>query len=325
MNLDKHYSLPGQMRAWRWLQRDNGITLETLSLPQLEAGMVLVANRMIGLNPVDWKFIDKMGQEKWRDGQVPGVDGAGEVVSVAAGGDNSLLGKRVCYHTSLLADGSFADYTAVPARALIPLPDKIDWATASSFPCPTMTAWQAIEKIPAQDARRILISGASGPVGRSLIQLAKARGFHVTALATEKRHADLTQLGADRCIADLPGAGPFYAVFDTVSGEHARLLASLVAANGHLICIQDRLESPAVAAFTTAISQHEVALGALHSFGDDAHWHELVAAAEGLLEKVVTHQFELPQPHIVSFENLAAALREFRDEHKFLKYAVAVR
>ncbi|MCE0761110.1 alcohol dehydrogenase [Marinobacter sp. G11] len=316
---------PELMQAWVWSKADRAIELAERPMPTLGAGQVLVANKAIGLNPVDWKFIESDRGELWQDGQIPGVDGAGVVVAVADERDRHWLGVPVCYHQSLLQNGSFAEYTALNARALIRLPQALAWTAAAAFPCPVMTAWQAIEKIPTQVAAKILISGASGAVGRVLIQLAKARGFHVTAVASGTRHDILMELGASRCVAELEYLqDSFFAVFDTVSGAHAAQLAPYVEANGHLVCIQDRLEHAVVAPFSTAISQHEVALNALHSTGSDSQWQRFTEAAETLVQQHHLGELVGPDTRVAEFAQLKEALSEFKNQRKALKYCVAL-
>ncbi len=317
--------LPERMEAWTWSKAERAISLSEQAVPTLGKQDVLVMNKAIGLNPVDWKFIETDRGDLWSDGQIPGVDGAGVVIAVGDTSNNHWLGVPVCYHQSLDRDGSFAEYTAIDARTLIRLPEQMAWTEAAAFPCPVMTAWQAIEKVPDQQGADILIAGASGAVGRILVQLAHARGFKVTALASLKRHEELSALGADVCVEFTDQLiQPFYAIFDTVSDEHAEQLAPRVEANGHLICIMGRLERTAVPGFSTAISQHEVALNALHSTGSVAQWQRFIQAGEKLINQVYQGKLKGPSIHKAKFDQLAEALQEFKGNRKALKYSVEV-
>ncbi|MGY3855156.1 alcohol dehydrogenase catalytic domain-containing protein [Aeromonas aquatilis] len=80
-------------------------------------GEVLVENRVVAINPVDWKLMER-GHSAWLPGQVPGVDGMGVIRAVGPDVTHLRVGSRVAYHTDLRRHGSFALHTIVPARAL---------------------------------------------------------------------------------------------------------------------------------------------------------------------------------------------------------------
>ncbi|BDC45915.1 zinc-binding dehydrogenase [Paraburkholderia terrae] len=284
------------MGAWAWITAGSprALTWQQTTKPALEPGAVLVRNRAIGLNPVDWKFIE-WGSATWLPGHIPGVDGAGEVVAVGAGVQHEWIGARVAYHQALTREGSFAEYTVVPVRALMRLPPGLNFAEAAALPCPMLTAWQAIQKVPHQTGLDVLVSGAGGAVGTLLVQLAVRARWRVAAMCNRRHFERMSRLGASTCIE--PGSESsafssrrsFDVVFDTVSGHHAARLAQVIGANGHLVCIQDRMEAPPVAPFTTAISLHEVALNALHAYGTRPHWGALVDAGERMFNDVLHH------------------------------------
>ncbi|MCB4767748.1 zinc-binding dehydrogenase [Ancylobacter sp. Lp-2] len=289
-------------RAWTW--RGGGapgeLTLDRVEMPELGAGEALVRNAAIGLNPVDWKLL-AAPPPSWHAGHVPGVDGAGTVIAVGDDLPSGWLGQRVAYHQNLHKPGSFADYTALPARALLRLPETLDFATAAGIPCPALTAWLALEKLPARPGARVLVSGAGGAVGNYLVQLAVARGFTVTALCHPRHWERLRRLGAGDCrpgpLADdgawpTAEAGRFFAVIDSISADHATRLAPALEANGHLVCIQGRPESWPCPPFGPALSMHEVALGALHLFGDDDAWRRLTAAGVSILGDVAAGRLQ---------------------------------
>lgn len=281
-------SLPPLFRGWTWQTGDDprGLELRDLPLPSPAAGRALVRNAAIGLNPVDWKVLGGTGLG-WRPGHVPGVDGAGMVVAVGAGVTAFHPGQRVAYHQNLRCSGSFAEYTEVDVRALMRLPDALSFEQAAAFPCPGLTAWTAIEKLPVKPGRRILISGAGGGVGNYLTQLAVGRGFVVTALCHSRHWQRLRDLGVAETIETPPGpeeAAAFFAVIDSVSADHAQALAPALAANGHLVCIQGRVGQWPCPPFGRSLSLHEVALGALHQHGDAGDWERLTAAGEGMLD-----------------------------------------
>jgi NADPH2:quinone reductase len=278
--------VPEACWAWVWQSAHEALDLrlQTVAIKPLEAAEVLVRNAAIGLNPVDWKVLGHI--DSWQPGHVPGVDGAGVVVAVGGAVPASWLGRRVAYHQNLHRPGSFAEYTPLAVQALMRVPDALDFATAASFPCPGLTAWQAIEKVPLQRNATLLISGAGGAVGCYLAQLAVERGFSVSTICHDRHWRRLSLLGVSRCFASpeaLEGLS-FYAVIDSVGPDRAARLAMRVEANGHLVCIQGRVPQWPFPAFEQAVSLHEVALGALHRHGRASAWAQLMAAGERMLE-----------------------------------------
>jgi NADPH:quinone reductase-like Zn-dependent oxidoreductase len=314
-------ALPATYRAWTWRSGTSplDLALEELPMRSPEPGEVWVRNVAVGLNPVDWKVL---GDERldWQPGKVAGVDGAGVVAAVGEGVPLAWLGQRVAYHQDLQRHGSFAEYTPVGAYALLRLPAAVDFHTAASFPCPALTGWLALEKLPAQLGRPLLISGAGGAVGHYLVQMASARGYVVTAMSHPRHWQRLRELGAGDCLNGplAPGqAWPgdtrrFFAAIDSVNGEHAARLAPALAANGHLVCIQGRVDHWPGEPFGCAWSLHEVALGALHRYGDAAAWARLTTAGERLLEELAARSLQPEAAVVRGFLELPALLDTLR-------------
>lgn len=311
-------------QAWGWTPGAglDGLQLISKPLAQPGPGEVLVANRAIGLNPVDWKICE-WGHPDWHQGTVPGVDGVGVVAAVGAGVDIPL-GTRVAYHQSLSRDGSFAEYCLVDAYLLMQLPATIDDSVAAAVPCPAITAWQALAKVPPGASSDVLVIGAGGAVGFYLAQLAVQRGLRVWATAGPQHHAALKALGVvdvfdyhnaqwQAQLHSALGERPLHALFDTVSGAHAASLAPLLGYNGHLVCIQDRQETAPLPAFSSAISLHEVALNSIHTYGRLLDHQALRAAAQQLLQHVADGQLLTPQRRLFDFAELPQALRQLKE------------
>ncbi len=309
--------------AWAWNPGKgiDGLQLIRKPLLQPAAGEVLVANRAIALNPVDWKIIEG-GHPAWQTGRVPGVDGMGVVVATGTG-VNIKPGTRVAYHQSLERDGSFAEYCMLEAASVLLVPAALDDRHAAALPCPGLTAWQALEKIPPATSSDVLVVGAGGAVGLFLVQLAVQRGFRVWATASAAHHASLKTLGAagvfdyrqdtwQHALQTTLGERRLHAIFDTVSGAHAATLAPMLGYNGHLVCIQDRQDVAPLPAFSTAISLHEVALNSFHAHAGLNDRQQLRHNGERLLGALLEGSLFGPELQRFDFQQLPQALQELK-------------
>ncbi|WP_414448712.1 zinc-binding dehydrogenase [Burkholderia sp. 22PA0099] len=313
---------PATWRAWTWAGSADPLALRLadVAAEPLAPGRMLVRNAAIGLNPVDWKVLGG-DLVDWAPGKVPGVDGAGTVVAVADDVPADWIGTRVAYHTDLATPGSFAEYTPVAARAVLRVPDGVDLATAAGMPCPALTAWLALDKLPLREQGRVLISGAGGAVGLYAVQFAVALGFQVDVMCHPRHEARLRALGAQRRF-DGPldassrwpdaHAGRYFAVIDSVNDEHAAQLAPVLGANGHLVCIQGRTATWPNPPFGQALSMHEVALAALHPHGSDDDWARVVKAGEAILQQIAAGRLATEAQVAVEFDALPAHLDALR-------------
>ena len=306
MKASKPMNIPDLGRVWSWTRpgEPQTLRLETRAVPQPRAGEALIANRAIGINPVDWKVVES-GHAAWQSGHVPGVDGAGVVAAVGTGVVGLLVGTRVAYHQSLAQNGSFADFTCVASEALLRIPDAINDIVAAAIPCPGLTAWQAVAKVPNGADKDVLVTGAGGAVGLLLAQCCVARGWRVWVTAAPRHDNLLKEIGVvesfdyrddawqDRLAAAL-GPRRLHAIFDTVDSAKARTMAPSIAYNGHLVYIQYRDEILPLPGFTTALSVHEVALNSIHMFGGAAEWRAWREMGAELFDMLTTGQVQLP-------------------------------
>ncbi|WKX69319.1 NADP-dependent oxidoreductase [Streptomyces sp. XD-27] len=95
----------------------------------------------------------------------------------------------------------YADYVAVPSRQVARKPATLDHVHAAAIPLAALTAWQGlVDAAQVAEGQRVLIHRAAGGVGHFAVQIAKARGAHVIALASEPKHGFVRGLGADEVI-----------------------------------------------------------------------------------------------------------------------------
>ena len=307
------------MRSWQWQQpgEPEGLRLVSGTGPSPGPGEVIVENHAIALNPVDWKLI-AAGHRDWQPGHIPGVDGAGRIIALGEGVPLEI-GTPVAYHQFIGKPGSFATHTRLSADALLRIPRGLNESVAAALPCPGITAWQALTKVPEKPGRDVLVIGAGGAVAQYLVQLALSCHYRVWATAAPRHHAHLLGLGVAGVfdygdeswrtgLQDAIGTRKLYAAFDTVSGAHAASLAPMLGYGGHLVCIQDRVDQHPLPPFSPAVSLHELALGSIHEYGVRADWVDYRTAGERMLQELALRRLSAPEIVTHPFEALPEAL-----------------
>ncbi|WP_216597601.1 alcohol dehydrogenase catalytic domain-containing protein [Persicobacter sp. CCB-QB2] len=227
-------------QGWGYLSHQHTLIQTESDQPVPEENQILVRNAAIGINPVDWKFI-KTNPLHWPDGHIPGVDGAGVVVAVGKKVSQDWIGERVAYHQALAHNGSFGLYTRLFPERVMKLPETLSFAMAAALPCPMLTARQAFEKIPLRKEFPVLVVGL-GAVNKLLVQMLVQADFRVDVLSKNISEAEAQSYGI-RNILRFPAEikQPYFAIYDAISGAHAAEMVPHLKANGHIICIQDRI------------------------------------------------------------------------------------
>jgi NADPH:quinone reductase-like Zn-dependent oxidoreductase len=178
------------------------LQLEELPVPEPAQGEVLVRVHAASVNPVDWKT---------REGKYPAVnaqrlplvlgrDVAGHVERCGEGVRGFSVGEAV--YAMLDRDhGGYAEYVIVKADDLAVKPGRLDFTGAAAVPLAAMTAWQGLfDHGQLVSGQHVLIHGGAGGVGHLAVQLAKARGAHVTSVVSTEDADFARQLGADEVI-----------------------------------------------------------------------------------------------------------------------------
>lgn len=173
-------------------------------------------------------------------GSVIGWDLAGVVRRRAADGTGPPEGARV---VGLVNPGAWAELAAVATEHLAELPDRVSFEQAATLPVAGLTALRALEVGGFIVGKRVLVTGASGGVGRFGIQLAKLAGAHVTAIA--RRTAGLAELGADEVQPELEPEGSMFAVIlDGIGGPVLGAALRRVAPGGTVVSYAATVPEP---------------------------------------------------------------------------------
>lgn len=190
------------MRAAQFDRYGGSDVLEIRTIPVPEPGRdeVLVRVHASGLNPKD--TIVRGGGLRLLSGRTfprgTGYDFSGEVAALGARVSDLVPGGRVWGFLNGFLGGAAADYVAAPRAALAPMPRRLGWIEGGALPLVGSTALQGLrDAARMRPGDRVLIKGASGGVGSAAIQIAKAMGAHVTALASGEGLDHCRGLGAD--------------------------------------------------------------------------------------------------------------------------------
>ncbi|WP_327111234.1 medium chain dehydrogenase/reductase family protein [Nocardia sp. NBC_01730] len=164
------------------------------SLPPLGSGQALVRVDATGVSFAE----QQMRRGKYYDQPpfpfVPGYDLVGTVVDVGAGVDRTLLGRRVAALTKI---GGWSSHIVLEAADLVDVPEGLDAAEAETFVANGITAWQMLHRIARVGVgQTILVHGASGGVGSTLVQLARIAGIRVIGTASARNATAVDALGA---------------------------------------------------------------------------------------------------------------------------------
>ncbi|MFF3559954.1 NADP-dependent oxidoreductase [Streptomyces sp. NPDC002574] len=223
----------------------SGLTLTHLPYPHAAENDVIVRVHAAGFTrgELDWPatWSDRAGRD--RTPSVPGHEVSGVVEGLGFGTTGLTIGQRVFGLTDWARDGSLAEYVAVEARNLAPLPADIGHTVAAALPISGLTAWQGLfDHARLVTGQTVLIHGAAGAVGSIAVQLAVETGARVIGTGRAADRDAVLALGADAFLdlgaAGWPeDAGAVDVVFDVIGGDILDRSTALVRPGGTLVTV----------------------------------------------------------------------------------------
>jgi NADPH2:quinone reductase len=179
---------------------DDVLIFGDLPTPTPQTGEVLVRLHVSGINPTDVKARTGFSSDMHYARVIPHQDGAGVIEAVGAGVPLTRIGERVWIFEaqSGRAEGTAADYVALPSANAVPLPANTSFEIGASLGIPALTAHRCLFADGDLKGRRVLVHGGAGVVGSAAIHLAKWAGAWVATTVLEPQHETIArEAGAD--------------------------------------------------------------------------------------------------------------------------------
>lgn len=235
------------MRAITVTERGLGVeamTLTDIDYPHAAENDVIVRVHAAGFTTgeLTWPgtWIDRAGRD--RTPSVPGHELAGVVVELGYGTTGLTVGQRVFGLTDWTRNGSLAEFAAVEARNLAPLPASVDFVTAAALPISGLTSWQGLfQHGHLGVGQSVLIHGAGGGVGSIAVQLAHEAGAWVIGTGRAADRNAVMELGVDAFVDlqsdELEDLGQVDVVFDVIGGEVFERSLRVLRPGGRIVTI----------------------------------------------------------------------------------------
>ncbi|MFI6159061.1 MULTISPECIES: medium chain dehydrogenase/reductase family protein [Micromonospora] len=250
-----------------------GLEVRTRELPAPGPGQVVLRMEATGVSFAE----QQMRRGKYYDQPpfpfVPGYDLVGTVTAVGPGVDSGLTGRRFAAVTKI---GAWATQVLIEAADLVPVPDGVSPAAAETVVVNGITAWQMLHRLAkVRPGGVVVVLGANGGVGSTLVQLARYAGVRVIGTTSARHHDTVRALGATP--VDYRAPGMYHriraltpdgadAVFDHVGGPGVARSWGLLRKGGTLV------------SYGTAATKNEAGnsrLPVLKLFAQLKLWHTL--------------------------------------------------
>ena len=227
-----------------------GMTLAERPEPPAAINDVIVQVHASGFVPteLEWPSTWTDRADRDRTPSVPGHEMAGLVTSLGYGTTGLSVGQRVFGLSDWHRDGTLAEYVAIEARNLAPLPGDVDFTVGASLPISGLTAWQGLfQHGRLQPGQSVLAHGAAGAVGTMVTQLAREAGAYVIGTGRAADREKALDFGAQEFLdleSDaLEDVGEVDLVFDVIGGQVQKRSARLIKAGGTLVSVVGPVEA----------------------------------------------------------------------------------
>lgn len=238
------------------------LEVREMAVPEPGRNELLVRVRAAGMNPKD--ALVRSGKLRLLSGRNfpkgTGFDFAGVVAATGKDVDEPTPGTGVWGFLDGTAGGAAAEYLVAPRRWTARAPDGLSWTEAAALPLVASSALQALRDIGRlEDGERVLIRGASGGVGSAAIQVARAMGGRVTAIASGPNLDHCRDLGAEAAV-DYRTTDPttldqrFDVFVDCVGGSSLRSYGRLLDRDGRWVAVAPNPGIYALAPFSRLLS-----------------------------------------------------------------------
>ena len=227
-----------------------GMTLSERPEPRAAINDVIVQVHASGFvsTELEWPstWLDRTGRD--RTPSIPGHELAGVVTTLGYGTTGLSVGQRVFGLADWHRDGTLAEYAALEARNLSPLPDDVDFTVGASLPISGLSAWQGLfEHGRLRAGQSVLAHGAAGAVGTMVTQLAREAGAYVIGTGRAADREKALDFGAQEFVDlendDLESLGDVDLVFDVIGGDVQKRSAALIKAGGTLVSVVGPVEA----------------------------------------------------------------------------------
>ena len=221
-----------------------GMTLVERPEPEPAINDVVVQVHASGFVPTElaWPSTWTDRRDRDRTPTIPGHELAGVVTALGYGTTGLSVGQRVFGLTDWHRDGTLAEYVAVEARNLAPLPGDVEFTVGASLPIAGLTAWQGLfDHGRLQAGQSVVAHGAAGAVGSMVTQLAREFGAYVIGTGRAADRQKTLDFGAQEFVDldndALEDVGEVDLVFDVIGGDIQQRSAGLVRAGGTLVTV----------------------------------------------------------------------------------------
>jgi NADPH:quinone reductase len=286
------------------------LVVREIPRPEPGPGEVLVRVYASGINPTDYKARSGAVPRPIDDFQVPHHDGAGVIEAVGSGVDSGRVGQRVWLFLAAAGRrwGTAAEWTVVPERQAVPLPDNASFELGACLGVPAVTAHYCLFCDGPVDGQAVLVSGGAGAVGHFAIELAKRAGARVvTTVSSPEKAALAAEAGADAvvnyrspdAVEQIEAFGPVDRVIEVALGANLELDLAVVRPHATIVTYAAEAADPALpvrACMTANLRLRFILLYGVPMITLEQAATDITSAlAEGELTALAVHKFPLAE------------------------------